>query len=131
MSNDDSQTTELSQDDLSRPVDDLEVPVHTHKALKSVGIHSIGDLLKRSEAEIMGNGNLTRRLAYELFQVLSKEGYSLREEEQPNRKVLQERGSSKTTKTINKWLVRLAIGLAIYFVVGGFIVFVLKRPYLF
>ena len=109
-----TQALELLQENLSRSVGDLEISVKTQNDLRSVGIHSIGDLIKRTEIEYLRIPNLGRK-HMELFPALSKEGYSLREEEQPNRKVLQERGSSKKTIKVIGWVILwtvLAIVLA-------------------
>jgi DNA-directed RNA polymerase subunit alpha len=62
---------------LLRPVDELELTVRSANCLKAENIHYIGDLIQRSEAELLKTPNLGRKSLNEIKEVLSKRGLSL------------------------------------------------------
>ncbi len=62
---------------LLRPVDELELTVRSANCLKAENIHYIGDLIQRSEAELLKTPNLGRKSLNEIKEVLSKRGLGL------------------------------------------------------
>ena len=49
---------------LLRPVDDLELTVRSANCLKAENIHYIGDLVQRSENELLKTPNLGKKISY-------------------------------------------------------------------
>jgi len=64
---------------LSRPVADLGLSVRARKALQLLGIHTLGDLAARTEAELMGVKNFGATSLDEVKEKLVEHGLSLRE----------------------------------------------------
>tara|TARA_Y100001936_G_scaffold235946_1_gene264664 strand:+ start:996 stop:1997 length:1002 start_codon:yes stop_codon:yes gene_type:complete len=62
---------------LLRPVDDLELTVRSANCLKAENIHYIGDLIQRTENELLKTPNLGRKSLNEIKEVLSSRGLSL------------------------------------------------------
>ena len=62
---------------LSRPIDDLKIPVRTRNCLKAENIFSIGDLLQRTESELIKTPNLGRKALNEIKETLSSRGLEL------------------------------------------------------
>ena len=62
---------------LLRPVDDLELTVRSANCLKAENIHYIGDLVQRSETELLKTPNLGRKSLNEIKEVLSQRGLAL------------------------------------------------------
>jgi DNA-directed RNA polymerase subunit alpha len=62
---------------LLRPVDELELTVRSANCLKAENIHYIGDLIQRSEAELLKTPNLGRKSLNEIKEVLQKRGLGL------------------------------------------------------
>jgi DNA-directed RNA polymerase subunit alpha len=62
---------------LLRPVDELELTVRSANCLKAENIHYIGDLVVRSEAELLKTPNLGRKSLNEIKEILSKRNLSL------------------------------------------------------
>ncbi len=62
---------------LLRPVDELELTVRSANCLKAENIHYIGDLIQRSEAELLKTPNLGRKSLNEIKEVLQKRGLAL------------------------------------------------------
>jgi DNA-directed RNA polymerase subunit alpha len=60
-----------------RPVDDLELTVRSANCLKAERIHYIGDLIQRSETELLKTPNLGRKSLTEIKEVLAKRGLTL------------------------------------------------------
>ena len=63
--------------ELLRPVDDLELTVRSANCLKAESIYYIGDLIQRSEGELLKTPNLGRKSLNEIKDVLSSRGLSL------------------------------------------------------
>ncbi len=59
---------------LLKPVDDLELTVRSANCLKAENIHYIGDLVQRSETELLKTPNLGRKSLNEIKEVLSQRG---------------------------------------------------------
>ena len=62
---------------LLRPVDDLELTVRSANCLKAENIYYIGDLLQRTEVELMKTPNLGKKSLTEIKDVLGAHGLSL------------------------------------------------------
>ena len=62
---------------LLRPVDDLELTVRSANCLKAENIYYIGDLVQRSETELLKTPNLGRKSLNEIKEVLASRGLTL------------------------------------------------------
>jgi DNA-directed RNA polymerase subunit alpha len=62
---------------LLRPVDDLELTVRSANCLKAENIFYIGDLIQRSENELLKAHNLGRKSLNEIKDVLATRGLTL------------------------------------------------------
>ncbi len=62
---------------LLRPVDDLELTVRSANCLKAENIFYIGDLIQRSEADLLKTPNLGKKSLTEIKDVLATKGLSL------------------------------------------------------
>lgn len=62
---------------LLRPVDDLELTVRSANCLKAENIHYIGDLIQRTEQELLKTPNLGKKSLNEIKEVLASKGLSL------------------------------------------------------
>ncbi|WP_028309902.1 DNA-directed RNA polymerase subunit alpha [Derxia gummosa] len=62
---------------LLRPVDDLELTVRSANCLKAENIFYIGDLIQRTENELLKTPNLGRKSLNEIKEVLASRGLSL------------------------------------------------------
>ncbi|HVC48590.1 MAG TPA: DNA-directed RNA polymerase subunit alpha [Burkholderiales bacterium] len=62
---------------LMRPVDDLELTVRSANCLKAENIYYIGDLIQRSETELLKTPNLGRKSLNEIKDVLASKGLTL------------------------------------------------------
>ena len=75
----DFQTTEDERlmDQLSRSVDELELSVRSYNCLKNADIKTIGDLVTRTEGEMLKTKNFGRKSLNELKDILAEMGLSL------------------------------------------------------
>lgn len=62
---------------LMRPVDDLELTVRSANCLKAENIYLIGDLIQRTEVELLKTPNLGKKSLTEIKDVLATRGLSL------------------------------------------------------
>ncbi len=62
---------------LLRPVDDLELTVRSANCLKAEGIYYVGDLIQRTEVELLKTPNLGKKSLTEIKDVLASRGLSL------------------------------------------------------
>ena len=62
---------------LLRPVDDLELTVRSANCLKAESIYYIGDLIQRTEMELLKTPNLGKKSLTEIKDVLGSRGLSL------------------------------------------------------
>ncbi len=82
---DDTSESEVSQESekpaidpiLLRPVDDLELTVRSANCLKAENIFLIGDLIQRTEVELLKTPNLGKKSLTEIKDVLATRGLSL------------------------------------------------------
>jgi DNA-directed RNA polymerase subunit alpha len=73
-----SKTTEMQFDPiLLRPVDELELTVRSANCLKAESIHYIGDLVQRTEVELLRTPNLGKKSLTEIKEVLQSHGLML------------------------------------------------------
>ena len=59
---------------LLRPVDELELTVRSANCLKAENIYYIGDLIQRTETELLKTPNLGRKSLNEIKEVLASRG---------------------------------------------------------
>ena len=71
------QTTPSIDPILLRPVDDLELTVRSANCLKAENIFLIGDLIQRTEVELLKTPNLGKKSLTEIKDVLATRGLSL------------------------------------------------------
>jgi DNA-directed RNA polymerase subunit alpha len=64
-------------DQLSRSVDELELSVRSYNCLKNADIKTIGDLVTRSEAEMLKTKNFGRKSLNEIKDILAEMGLAL------------------------------------------------------
>jgi DNA-directed RNA polymerase subunit alpha len=62
---------------LLRPVDDLELTVRSANCLKAENIYYIGDLIQRTEVELLKTPNLGKKSLTEIKDILASHGLSL------------------------------------------------------
>jgi DNA-directed RNA polymerase subunit alpha len=62
---------------LLRPIDDLELTVRSANCLKAESIYYIGDLIQRTEVELLKTPNLGKKSLTEIKEVLAARGLSL------------------------------------------------------
>ena len=62
---------------LLRPVDDLELTVRAANCLKAENIYYIGDLVQRTESDLLKTPNLGKKSLTEIKSVLAQRGFSL------------------------------------------------------
>ncbi len=62
---------------LMRPIDELELTVRSANCLKAENIYYVGDLVQRSEVELMKTPNLGKKSLNEIKDVLAQQGLSL------------------------------------------------------
>jgi DNA-directed RNA polymerase subunit alpha len=62
---------------LLRPVDDLELTVRSANCLKAESIYYVGDLIQRTEVELLKTPNLGKKSLTEIKEVLASHGLSL------------------------------------------------------
>ena len=60
-----------------RPVEDLELTVRSENCLKAENLHYIGDLVQKTEAELLKTPNLGRKSLNEIKEILSTHGLTL------------------------------------------------------
>ena len=63
---------------LSRPLEDLELPVRPYNCLKSIGVKSIGELLEYPESELLKLRNFGEKSLEEIKEKLDPLGLSLK-----------------------------------------------------
>jgi len=63
---------------MNKPVDDLQLSVRSRKCLQKLNIHTIGDLSRRTDAELLGCKNFGVTSLNEIKRVLAGVGLSLR-----------------------------------------------------
>ena len=81
LENDKEPEPEVEEDEIDpillRPVDDLELTVRSANCLKAENIYYIGDLIQRTEVELLKTPNLGKKSLTEIKDVLASRGLSL------------------------------------------------------
>jgi DNA-directed RNA polymerase subunit alpha len=62
---------------LLRPIDDLELTVRSANCLKAESIYYVGDLIQKTEVELLKTPNLGKKSLTEIKEVLAQRGLSL------------------------------------------------------
>lgn len=62
---------------LLRPIDDLELTVRSANCLKAEAIHYVGDLVQKTEVELLKTPNLGKKSLNEIKEVLAQHGLQL------------------------------------------------------
>jgi DNA-directed RNA polymerase subunit alpha len=70
-------TTDQYQEYLNRSVEELELSVRSYNCLKNANIQTIGDLVVRTEADMLKTKNFGRKSLTEIREILSSMGLSL------------------------------------------------------
>ncbi|MHC4637429.1 MAG: tetratricopeptide repeat protein [Planctomycetota bacterium] len=70
--------SEQDQGLLSKPIDDLRLTVRARKCVRKLNIHSLGELVRKTEAELLGCKNFGVTSLNEIKKALSNLGLSLR-----------------------------------------------------
>ena len=68
---------ERLQENLNRSVDELELSVRSYNCLKNAGIRTIGELVQRTENEMLKTKNFGRKSLNEIKELLNEMGLSL------------------------------------------------------
>ncbi|MCD6093482.1 MAG: DNA-directed RNA polymerase subunit alpha [Candidatus Omnitrophica bacterium] len=66
------------QEEFDRPISDLELSVRSSRCLQAAHIKTIGDLVKKTEEEMLGYKNFGKKSLLEIKEVLGKMGLSLK-----------------------------------------------------
>jgi DNA-directed RNA polymerase subunit alpha len=69
--------TDRFQEYLNRSVEELELSVRSYNCLKNANIQTIGDLVVRTEADMLKTKNFGRKSLNEIREILSSMGLSL------------------------------------------------------
>ncbi len=72
-----SQTTERFNENLNRSVEELELSVRSYNCLKNADIRTIGELVRKTEAEMLKTKNFGRKSLNEIKEILQGMGLSL------------------------------------------------------
>ena len=72
---------EKTENTLSMTIEDLDLSVRSFNCLKRAGIHTVEDLVNKTESEMMKVRNLGRKSFEEVMQKLASLGYKFPQEE--------------------------------------------------
>jgi DNA-directed RNA polymerase subunit alpha len=73
----DDRKPEIRNENLNRSVEELELSVRSYNCLKNANIQTIGELVQRSEAEMLKTKNFGRKSLNEIKEILASMGLSL------------------------------------------------------
>ena len=68
---------EIKNENLNRSVEELELSVRSYNCLKNANIQTIGELVQKTEAEMLKTKNFGRKSLNEIKEILSSMGLSL------------------------------------------------------
>ena len=68
---------EIKNENLNRSVEELELSVRSYNCLKNANIQSIGELVQKTEAEMLKTKNFGRKSLNEIKEILAQMGLSL------------------------------------------------------
>jgi DNA-directed RNA polymerase subunit alpha len=73
----DDRKPEIKNENLNRSVEELELSVRSYNCLKNANIQTIGELVQKTEAEMLKTKNFGRKSLNEIKEILSSMGLSL------------------------------------------------------
>jgi DNA-directed RNA polymerase subunit alpha len=73
----DERKPEIRNENLNRSVEELELSVRSYNCLKNANIQTIGELVQKTEAEMLKTKNFGRKSLNEIKEILSSMGLSL------------------------------------------------------
>jgi DNA-directed RNA polymerase subunit alpha len=73
----DDRKPEIRNENLNRSVEELELSVRSYNCLKNANIQTIGELVQKSEAEMLKTKNFGRKSLNEIKEILAQMGLSL------------------------------------------------------
>jgi len=73
----DERKPEIHNENLNRSVEELELSVRSYNCLKNANIQTIGELVQKTEAEMLKTKNFGRKSLNEIKEILSSMGLSL------------------------------------------------------
>src|SRR5256885_9459914 len=76
-SSSDDRKPEIHNENLNRSVEELEVSVRSYNCLKNANIATIGELIQKTEAEMLKTKNFGRKSLNEIKEILAQMGLSL------------------------------------------------------
>jgi len=68
---------EIRNENLNRSVEELELSVRSYNCLKNANIQTIGELVQKTEAEMLKTKNFGRKSLNEIKEILASMGLSL------------------------------------------------------
>jgi DNA-directed RNA polymerase subunit alpha len=68
---------EIKNENLNRSVEELELSVRSYNCLKNANIQTIGELVQKTEAEMLKTKNFGRKSLNEIKEILASMGLSL------------------------------------------------------
>jgi DNA-directed RNA polymerase subunit alpha len=77
VSSSDDHKPEIHNENLNRSVEELELSVRSYNCLKNANIQTIGELVQKTEAEMLKTKNFGRKSLNEIKEILSSMGLSL------------------------------------------------------
>ena len=77
VSSSDDRKPEIHNENLNRSVEELELSVRSYNCLKNANIQTIGELVQKTEAEMLKTKNFGRKSLNEIKEILSSMGLSL------------------------------------------------------
>ena len=72
-----SSKPEIKNENLNRSVEELELSVRSYNCLKNANIQTIGELVQKTEAEMLKTKNFGRKSLNEIKEILASMGLSL------------------------------------------------------
>src|SRR5205809_4850882 len=73
----DDRKPEIKNENLNRSVEELELSVRSYNCLKNANIQTIGELVQKTEAEMLKTKNFGRKSLNEIKEILTSMGLSL------------------------------------------------------
>ena len=89
---------EIRNDNLNRSVEELELRVRSYNCLKNANIQTIGELVQKTEAEMLKTKNFGRKCLNEIKEILAQMGLCLGHEDRRAR----QRGSRQSAAAVHR-----------------------------
>ena len=96
----DDRKPEIRNENLNRSVEELELSVRSYNCLKNANIQTIGELVQKTEAEMLKTKNFGRKSLNEIKEILASMGLSLGMKIDEHGNAVPGSGSSITTATM-------------------------------